>query len=92
MDRIRIAQAKYIKELFPKLFEDERLKTFYKWPHKRPSPSELAKAGFFFIGNDTVQCAYCGHNLKDWLPLDNPLEEHKRLLPKCPVFGENPLQ
>lgn len=49
------------------------------WPHKSPSPHDLAKAGFYYkasSGKDNVQCFMCERQLDGWEEDDDPLQEH----------------
>ncbi|NWX83801.1 BIR protein, partial [Nothoprocta ornata] len=69
--------------------EDVRLRTFHSWPLTFLSPTDLAKAGFYYLGTaDKVACFTCGGQLSNWEPKDNALSEHRRHFPKCP-FVEN---
>ena len=57
---------------------ESRLKTFSNmWPHKTPTPEQMASAGFFHYpkqkGDDTVYCFQCGCCLDGWEPNDDPL-------------------
>lgn len=65
--------------------EEKRLETFSQWPKESPvKPIDLVKAGFYYAGpGDRVSCFSCDLQLRDWVEGDNPLEEHKRLKPKC---------
>ncbi|KAI2802316.1 hypothetical protein BLOT_010509 [Blomia tropicalis] len=47
------------------------------------SPAELAKAGFFYFHDDSVQCAFCRGVIRDWNAGDDPMEEHRKHFPKC---------
>ncbi|XP_011782008.1 PREDICTED: baculoviral IAP repeat-containing protein 3 [Colobus angolensis palliatus] len=72
--------------------EKARLLTFQTWPLTFLSPTELAKAGFYYVGpGDRVACFACGGKLSNWEPKDNAMSEHLRHFPKCP-FIENQLQ
>nr|WUR10786.1 inhibitor of apoptosis protein 3 [Calliteara abietis nucleopolyhedrovirus] len=65
-----------------------RLRTFVNWPHKQGknlSPSNLAKAGFFYTGeDDKVKCFYCDGGLHGWESDDSPWIEHARWFNRCP--------
>ncbi|XP_071956264.1 baculoviral IAP repeat-containing protein 7-like [Antedon mediterranea] len=64
--------------------ETERLKTFKSWPPSAPPYPLLAKAGFFYTGeNDNVKCFYCNGGLRNWEPSDDPWTEHAKWFPKC---------
>ena len=61
-----------VKKFF-KLMRYERLRliTYILYNHKWPkedviSPSELAKAGFFYIHDDAVQCTFCHGIVRGW--------------------------
>lgn len=54
----------------------------------------LAKAGFFYQQNaaaddDTVTCAWCSVEMRNWNPYDIPFDVHCRTVPRCP-FVVNP--
>ncbi|XP_025070473.1 inhibitor of apoptosis protein-like [Alligator sinensis] len=69
--------------------EDARLRTFQMWPLTFLSPTDLAKAGFYYTGPaDKVACFTCGGQLSNWEPKDNAMSEHQRHFPNCP-FVEN---
>jgi hypothetical protein len=71
--------------------ESKRLATFnsYKWPTHCPvHPSELAKSGFFYTGQeDSVQCFSCKIALKGWENGDTAEGEHRRHNPFCPFLN-----
>lgn len=50
------------------------------WPHKRPEPEALARAGFFSRpasdSADNVQCFDCGVKLDGWEENDDAIREH----------------
>ncbi|KAL9576439.1 MAG: hypothetical protein Q9212_007097 [Teloschistes hypoglaucus] len=58
-----------------------------RWPHKTPSPTELAKAGFFFSPEqkrpDNTICFHCHASLDGWEEDDNAIEQHCKLSPSC---------
>ncbi|XP_053825901.1 inhibitor of apoptosis protein-like [Vidua macroura] len=69
--------------------EDARLRTFQSWPLTFLSPTDLAKAGLYYLGTaDKVACFTCGGQLCNWEPKDNAVSEHRRHYPNCP-FVEN---
>ncbi|XP_001499925.1 baculoviral IAP repeat-containing protein 3 [Equus przewalskii] len=69
--------------------EKARLLTFQMWPLTFLSPTDLAKAGFYYIGpGDRVACFACGGKLSNWEPKDDAMSEHLRHFPNCP-FVEN---
>ncbi|XP_062052918.1 baculoviral IAP repeat-containing protein 2 [Lepus europaeus] len=72
--------------------EEARFLTYHMWPLSFLSPSELARAGFYYIGpGDRVACFACGGKLSNWEPKDDAMSEHRRHFPKCP-FLENSLE
>ncbi|KAG9773568.1 hypothetical protein ABEF93_005808 [Exophiala dermatitidis] len=74
---------------------EARLATFEKpskrsklgWPHKTPTPEELAKAGFYFkpstSSNDNTICFLCERALGGWEPDDDPVQEHLKHSDDC---------
>ena len=60
------------------MFHNARIKTFTTWPLAlKQSKQKMAEAGFFYSGkSDKVHCYYCGKGLKDWMPDDDPWEQH----------------
>lgn len=69
--------------------EEARLRTFHTWPLMFLSPTDLAKAGLYYLGiADKVACFTCGGQLSNWEPKDNAMSEHRRHFPNCP-FVEN---
>ncbi|XP_003472801.3 baculoviral IAP repeat-containing protein 3 [Cavia porcellus] len=71
--------------------EKARLLTYQMWPLTFLSPTDLAKAGFYYIGpGDRVACFACGGKLSNWEPKDDAMSEHRRHFPHCP-FLENQL-
>ncbi|XP_053416121.1 baculoviral IAP repeat-containing protein 2 [Nycticebus coucang] len=72
--------------------EEARFLTYRMWPLTFLSPSELARAGFYYIGpGDRVACFACGGKLSNWEPKDDAMSEHRRHFPNCP-FLENSLE
>ncbi|XP_019568240.2 baculoviral IAP repeat-containing protein 2 isoform X2 [Rhinolophus sinicus] len=72
--------------------EEARFLTYHEWPLSFLSPSELARAGFYYIGpGDRVACFACGGTLSNWEPKDDAMSEHRRHFPNCP-FLENSLE
>ncbi|MBN3323193.1 BIRC2 protein, partial [Atractosteus spatula] len=64
--------------------EQDRLETFQSWHLTNITPSELAKAGFYYLGPaDRVACFTCGGQLSNWEPGDRALSEHQRHYPHC---------
>ncbi|NWU79923.1 BIR protein, partial [Onychorhynchus coronatus] len=69
--------------------EEARLRTFHSWPLTFLSPTDLAKAGLYYLGTaDKVACFTCGGQLCNWEPKDNAVSEHRRHYPNC-SFVEN---
>ena len=92
---VKLAEFNYLRAIVPYYFEDLRLWTFEQWPHNKPSARDMARAGFIFrgvCGTDTVECVYCWNRMHSWHSTDDPILEHRRLAPGCPVFGENLVQ
>ncbi|XP_004385918.1 baculoviral IAP repeat-containing protein 2 [Trichechus manatus latirostris] len=72
--------------------EEARFLTYQMWPLTFLSPSDLARAGFYYIGpGDRVACFACGGKLSNWEPKDDAMSEHRRHFPNCP-FLENSLE
>ncbi|CAO1419708.1 unnamed protein product [Diamesa hyperborea] len=71
--------------------EQNRLATFRnRWPLSFISPNLLAKAGFYYLNvDDQVKCAYCGGIIGQWEMGDDPLNEHKKFFPDCPIVRQN---
>ncbi|XP_018411857.1 PREDICTED: putative inhibitor of apoptosis [Nanorana parkeri] len=64
--------------------EEARLHSFTNWQVTFLNPSELAKAGFYYLGpGDRVACFACDGKLNNWEPNDNALAEHRRHFPDC---------
>ncbi|KGO38969.1 hypothetical protein PEX1_007380 [Penicillium expansum] len=57
------------------------------WPHQRPSPAELAHAGFYYkpyeTNPDNTTCFECHRALDGWEEDDNPVTEHLKHAPDC---------
>lgn len=67
------------------LREDERIKTFEKWPVTFLSGDQLARNGFYYLGRgDEVRCAYCKVEIMRWMEGDDPAKDHQRWAPQCP--------
>lgn len=65
--------------------EDERIKTFEKWPVTFLSAQQLAQNGFYYLGRgDEVRCAFCKVEIMKWVEGDDPAKDHKRWAPQCP--------
>lgn len=67
--------------------EDERLKTFAKWPVAFLRPDTLASNGFYYLGRgDEVRCAFCKVEIMRWQEGDDPAADHQRWAPQCPFL------
>jgi len=66
--------------------EAARHATFTDFPTNSPmTPAALAKAGFFYKGpQDRVQCAFCQLLLRNWVPEDDAMTEHRKHRADCP--------
>ncbi|KAL6231336.1 hypothetical protein BDW75DRAFT_220467 [Aspergillus navahoensis] len=57
------------------------------WPHSKPSPAELAHAGFFYnpyeTNPDNTTCFLCRRALDGWEEDDNPITEHLKHAKDC---------
>jgi len=84
-------RAKYVPPVFKENESyTDRHNSFLKgaWPHNNkkgiPTPSELAEAGFFFIGpGDYCRCYQCGLEQMCWEPFESPWVRHGFLAPEC---------
>lgn len=67
-----------------------RFQTFKdKWPKylPGPTPEDLARAGFFYLGEgDKVKCFCCGVSIYEWEQKDSAYLEHARWSPTCPFL------
>lgn len=64
--------------------EQDRLDSFHSWTLTVITPAELAKAGFYYLGQgDRVACFSCGGQLSNWEPGDRAVSEHQRHYPNC---------
>ncbi|CAF4799446.1 unnamed protein product [Rotaria sp. Silwood1] len=66
---------------------EKRIKSFTSdWSYPSGtllSNQMMAEAGFFYLGQDTVCCYYCGNLLQDFEPRDCPFDEHATFYPRC---------
>ncbi|OJD18951.1 hypothetical protein AJ78_01063 [Emergomyces pasteurianus Ep9510] len=57
------------------------------WPHGRPSPEELAHAGFYYrptpLSLDNAACFLCERALDGWEEDDDPVTEHLKHSSEC---------
>lgn len=64
--------------------EQDRVDSFHPWTLSIITPTELAKAGFYYLGQgDRVACFSCGGQLSNWEPGDRAVSEHQRHYPNC---------
>ncbi|XP_073838705.1 death-associated inhibitor of apoptosis 1 [Musca autumnalis] len=67
--------------------EDERLKTFENWPLDFLDRNELARSGMFYMGeSDKTKCYFCEVEIGRWEREDQPVPEHLRWSPNCPLL------
>jgi Inhibitor of Apoptosis domain len=73
---------------------ENRLQTFASnWPLEFITPNELANAGFYYLNiADQVKCAFCGGIIGQWEVNDQPLNEHRKFFPDCPIVRQVELQ
>jgi hypothetical protein len=63
-----------------------RLRTYTRWPLSKPSPQDLANAGFYYFDiGDQVKCVYCHGIIGQWEENDLPQQEHAKFFPNCPI-------
>ncbi|KAF6197352.1 hypothetical protein GE061_020287 [Apolygus lucorum] len=75
-----------ISKAINRIYFDEiaRLTTFYDWPHTDPSPTDLARAGFYYTGRtDICRCPFCRTEIGRWSEGDEPIADHERWSPQC---------
>lgn len=69
-------------------FEKNRLRTFKNWPLDFVTPSDLAKAGFYYLlTSDLVRCFECKITLFNWELGDQAILEHYKNNPKCHLIN-----
>lgn len=72
---------------------ENRLQTYSNWPLDFISPEQLSDAGFYYMNvHDQVKCAFCGGIIGQWERNDNPLQEHRKFFPDCPIVRQQELQ
>ncbi|OAL36421.1 hypothetical protein AYO20_04317 [Fonsecaea nubica] len=68
-------------------FEPPSKRSKLGWPHKTPTPEELARAGFYYkpssASNDNTICYLCERQLDGWEPDDDPIGEHLKHSSDC---------
>ena len=80
-----------LQQLQDMKLESKRLESFTNWPTiAYVRPENLAKAGVYYLGlADQVKCAFCNGILRNWVPGNDPMEEHQKYFPKC-AFIKDP--
>lgn len=72
---------------------ENRLRTFNNWPIDFITPDNLAQAGFYYLNiDDQVKCAFCGGIIGQWERNDQPIQEHRKFFPDCPIVRQQELQ
>ncbi|KAH8286105.1 hypothetical protein KR054_002713 [Drosophila jambulina] len=67
--------------------EEARLKTFINWPLEWLDKHQLAQTGMYYTKvNDKVKCYFCGVEIGCWEQEDQPVPEHQRWSPNCPLL------
>ncbi|EDV52193.2 death-associated inhibitor of apoptosis 1 [Drosophila erecta] len=67
--------------------EEARLKTFTDWPLAWLDKHKLAQTGMYFTHvGDKVKCYFCGVEIGCWEQEDQPVPEHQRWSPNCPLL------
>ncbi|XP_039967145.1 death-associated inhibitor of apoptosis 1 [Bactrocera tryoni] len=67
--------------------EDERLNSFENWPLEWLNKRELAQIGLVYTGeDDKVKCYFCEVEIGRWERDDQPINEHLRFSPNCPLL------
>lgn len=76
------------------LSEKRRLDTFRNfWPHKYLNIELLAKSGLYLIGPyDRVKCAFWKKQIEKWEESDNPVIDHYKFSPYCPLLNDLPTE
>jgi thymidine kinase len=67
--------------------ELKRLATYTCYPKTIPSPEELARDGFYYLGvSDHVKCASCSLVVHSWEESDIPAMIHRNFSPACDML------
>ncbi|EDV40748.1 uncharacterized protein Dana_GF10661, isoform B [Drosophila ananassae] len=67
--------------------EEDRLKSFINWPLDWLDKCQLAQTGMYYTNvDDKVKCYFCGVEIGRWEPEDQPVPEHQRWSPNCPLL------
>lgn len=74
--------------------EEKRLDSFKdNWPHSYLDVRTLAKTGLYWIGPcDRVKCAFCAKEIEKWEAHDNPIKDHYKFAPYCPLLNRLPTE
>lgn len=68
-------------------YENVRLTTYDTWTVPFINKTILAKVGFYYLQeDDKVKCNFCRIIIKRWENGDNPIEEHIKWSPSCPLM------
>lgn len=66
--------------------ERNRLASFYDWIKDEVDIRKLAKAGFYYTHTyDITRCFFCKIEVSNWDAEDDPINEHKKWSPRCPL-------
>ncbi|KAK4337192.1 hypothetical protein RND71_043291 [Anisodus tanguticus] len=69
--------------------EEQRLKSFEKWPLNYIKKEDLAQCGFYYTMNkDKVICAFCKVAAFHWEETDVPIKEHFKHNRNCPLLND----
>lgn len=61
--------------------------TFLAYPKDYPDIEKMVKAGFYYTGiDDATTCVSCGLTLDQWNPMDDPMEEHRKVSSFCELL------
>lgn len=78
----------YIKTIMT--HERVRMNSFlHGWPHDKRiiDTNIMAISGLYFIGlQDCVECAFCNVRIHTWEIGDNPIKDHYKYSPNCPLL------
>jgi hypothetical protein len=68
-----------------------RISSYQGWPTcLDQTPRDMAMAGFLFAGyQDYTRCFFCGGELRNWEPGEEPWIEHARWFPQCAFVKQN---
>src|SRR6266478_8956535 len=70
---------------------EERLASFVNWPERDVSPDDLAYAGFYYVGADSITiCPFCDMIKNDWASNDEGMLTHYAESPMCPFVRDPP--